>query len=343
MKIVAGLGSIDEYIPYAEAGADELFCGYIPESWARSYSLMTPMNRREVLYYNVQIGSFSELSILQEMISAYHVPVTITLNSLCYRPEQYPFLYDIICQCMAAGFHSFIVADPALLVFLRAKKLSGIRLHISGELAEVNHGMIDEMRKLGAGRIIFHRKTSLDDMQTCISVQNTRHPDQPLEYEAFALNEMCHFTGAFCNSLHCDELAHICHVPYRLGGCKESLHTSVPHKDPEIAESVRDPDTRNSDTRDPGTPEPSCVPGQTGCGLCALWKLEKAGITHLKLVSRGNYAEDTIRDIRCLRQALDILSASRSEVEYIRNMRSAIFKSGICSGACYYRHPDFCS
>lgn len=29
MKIVAGLGSIDEYIKFAEAGADEFFCGYV--------------------------------------------------------------------------------------------------------------------------------------------------------------------------------------------------------------------------------------------------------------------------------------------------------------------------
>ena len=29
MKIVAGLGSIDEYIKFAEAGADEFFCGLI--------------------------------------------------------------------------------------------------------------------------------------------------------------------------------------------------------------------------------------------------------------------------------------------------------------------------
>ena len=39
---------------------------------------------------------------------------------------------------------------------------------------------------------------------------------QTLEYEAFALNELCHFTGAFCSSLHCDELAPACRLPYRL-------------------------------------------------------------------------------------------------------------------------------
>lgn len=36
------------------------------------------------------------------------------------------------------------------------------------------------------------------------------------EFEAFVLNELCHFTGAFCNSLHCDEMGYLCRVPYRL-------------------------------------------------------------------------------------------------------------------------------
>ena len=30
MKITAGLGSVDDYLPYVEAGADELFSGYLP-------------------------------------------------------------------------------------------------------------------------------------------------------------------------------------------------------------------------------------------------------------------------------------------------------------------------
>ncbi len=31
-------------------------------------------------------------------------------------------------------------------------------------------------------------------------------PEAGMEFEAFVLNEMCQFTGAFCNSLHCDEM-----------------------------------------------------------------------------------------------------------------------------------------
>ena len=67
MKITAGLGSIDEYIRFAEAGADEFFSGYVPYSWAEKYGTVMPLNRREVFCYNVQLGAYSELEILSTM------------------------------------------------------------------------------------------------------------------------------------------------------------------------------------------------------------------------------------------------------------------------------------
>lgn len=63
MKITAGLGSIDEYVRYVEAGADEFFCGYVPYEWNKKYGTVLPLNRREVLGINVQIGAESELRI----------------------------------------------------------------------------------------------------------------------------------------------------------------------------------------------------------------------------------------------------------------------------------------
>ena len=87
MKIVAGLGSIDEYIPYVKAGADEFFCGYVPYSWTEKYGTLLPLNRREVLCSNVQLGAFSELEILASMVKKYEKPVHLTFNSLYYIPE----------------------------------------------------------------------------------------------------------------------------------------------------------------------------------------------------------------------------------------------------------------
>lgn len=49
MKITAGLGSVDDYVRYVKAGADELFCGYVPFSWAEKYGTVMALNRREVV------------------------------------------------------------------------------------------------------------------------------------------------------------------------------------------------------------------------------------------------------------------------------------------------------
>lgn len=325
MKIVAGLGSIDEYETFVKAGADEFFCGYVPFSWAEKYGVIHPLNRREVLFYNVQIGSMSELQILKKMVDYYGKPVKLTFNSLYYTGEQYPVIAEIITQCMAAGFENFIIADPALMLYLRQQKIN-CGIHLSGETAEVNRGMLEQMLPFGIRRVIFHRKNSLEDMQSCIKEAGFPH-----EYEAFILNELCHFSGAFCNSLHCDELTHLCRVPYELGNLHKKEETDVAQKD--VAETDR---IQGKEGKGLPLDEDGYLTGSTGCGLCALYRMKQVGITHLKLVGRGNYTDFMEKDIRQLRKALDILEKSDNELQYQREMKASLFPDG-CSQNCYYR------
>lgn len=325
MKIVAGLGSIDEYETFVKAGADEFFCGYVPFSWAEKYGVIHPLNRREVLFYNVQIGSMSELQILKKMVDYYGKPVKLTFNSIYYTGEQYPVIAEIIIQCMAAGFENFIIADPALMLYLRQQKIN-CGIHLSGETAEVNRGMLEQMLPFGIRRVIFHRKNSLEDMQSCI-----KEADFPHEYEAFILNELCHFSGAFCNSLHCDELTHLCRVPYELGNLHKKEETDAAQKD--VAETDR---IQGKEGKGLPLDEDGYLTGSTGCGLCALYRMKQVGITHLKLVGRGNYTDFMEKDIRQLRKALDILENSDSEAQYQKKMKASLFQDG-CSQNCYYR------
>ena len=83
---------------------------------------------------------------------------------------------------------------------------------MSGEFGEINSQMADFLEEMEICRVIFHRKNTVEDMKSCIS-----NLKKNIEYEAFVLNELCHFSGGFCNSLHCDELGHLCRVPYRVG------------------------------------------------------------------------------------------------------------------------------
>lgn len=333
MKITAGLGSIDEYERFVRAGADEFFCGYVPFSWAEKYGTVMPLNRREVLCYNVQIGAYSELEILSQMVEKYKKPVHLTFNSLYYFPEQYPEIASIIKQCMKLGFRSYIIADSALLVYLKNRGIS-CEIHLSGETGEVNSQMVKAFQRFPLKRVIFHRKNTFTDMQSVIAAQRACErnsgisPERGMEFEAFVLNEMCQFTGAFCNSLHCDEMGYLCRVPYWLGTIHEK--DAVPEKIKNLQEQAweKEPDPSAYD-------EDGYLCGESGCGLCALYQLKKAGITHLKLVGRGNYTDYMEKDIRNLRKALDILKTAEDEEEFQCTIKRTLFPEG-CSGRCYY-------
>ena len=321
MKITAGLGCADDYIRFCEAGADECFCGYVPLAWAERYGLLSPLNRREVNFYNVQIGAKSELEILRGMVQAYGKRVHLTFNSLYYTPEQYPVLADIIAQCMELGFESFILADPALLVYLRQQGMD-CEVHISGEFGEINHCAAEAFLPLAPSRIIFPRKNSAADMAQCIAY--LKEKGVSMEYEAFALNELCQFSGSFCNSFHCDELGHLCRTPYWLGGVERE------------EECVWELVSGSGDTAEQRGEEEALPPlGLTGCGLCALPELGQAGITHLKLVGRGNYADCMERDIRAVCLALNILDDVRDAGAYRKEMKRRLFAGG-CPKQCYY-------
>lgn len=316
MRIVAGLGSIDEYIPYVQAGADEFFCGYVPLSWNEKYGALQPLNRREVMNVNVQLGALEELKTLRNMIDCKGVPIKLTFNSLFYSGDQYAEIADIINECMNIGYKTFIIADPALVVYLRQQGLNECIIHLSGEMSEMNSLFINSMSKYGINRVIFHRKNSIADMKSCIEKCCNTIP----EYEAFVLNEMCQFTGAYCNSLHCDEMCHLCLVPYELGNVDGRHPKKTCAVDEIMSESVD-----------------KYLTGETGCGLCALYKLKAAGITHLKVVGRGNYIEYEKRDIAQLKKALCVLEENYEygENAYIGQMKKEIFEEK-CSGTCYY-------
>ena len=331
MKLTVGLGSVDEYIRFSEAGADEFFCGYVPYSWTQKYDTMMPLNRREVLCSNVQLGAFSELEILSSMIRDYQRPVHLTFNSLFYLPEQYPEIAKIMKACMCLGFQSYIIADPALILYLREHNID-CEIHLSGETGEVNSRMVDFFQQFSLKRVIFHRKNNFDDMKAVINAEKSYGGLRAeTEFEAFILNEMCQFTGAFCNSLHCDELGHLCRIPYWLKPLKESCTgSSFRQLRPSVPAASSQTDVPN----DSDLPE-GYLCGATGCGLCALYRLREIGITHLKLVGRGNYTDFMEQDIRMLRQALAILEPSTSEKNFQLNMREQLFPQG-CSSHCYY-------
>ena len=342
MKIVAGLGCIDDYITLVNAGADEVFCGYVPYEWNKKYGSLFPLNRREVLYYNIQISSFEDMKILRKMVDVYKVPVNITFNYLYYLEEQYEIIANIIKDLIDIGFNNFIIADLGLILYLKKNNII-CSIHLSGECAELNRLSIDFFNKLNISRYIFHRKNTIEDMEACISNNYSKN----LEYEAFILNEKCHYTGAFCNSLHCDEMIHLCKMPYNLSKVSEYVHNfedvdkrlEMYYKKLEENEESYVENQYNIENKyyleSEEEVKDSYILGGTGCGLCSLKRLERAGVTHLKVVGRGNSVNNMKRDVHNLKKAIDMLENTQDSAFYEKTVKDKLF-NGKCSGQCYY-------
>ncbi|GAA0075688.1 hypothetical protein UT300005_00660 [Clostridium sp. CTA-5] len=336
MKIVAGLGCIDDYIALVKAGADEVFCGYVPYEWNKKYGNLFPLNRREVLYYNIQISSFEDMKILKKMVDVYKVPVSITFNYLYYIEEQYEMIAKIIKDLIQVGFNNFIIADIALILYLKENHIK-CSIHLSGECAELNSFSIDFFNKLDISRYIFHRKNSIEDMKSCISNNKVKN----LEYEAFILNERCHYTGAFCNSLHCDEMIHLCKMPYYLSKVSKDIN-NFKEVDKKIESYYKEPDDNEEfymknefDIENEDETADSYIFGETGCGVCSLNRLKEAGVTHLKVVGRGNSINNMEKDVQNLKKAIDMLDNIQDSNTYEKEVKNKLF-SGKCSGQCYY-------
>lgn len=322
MKIVAGMGSIDDYERLVKAGADEVFCGFVTYEWNKKYGNLFPLNRREVLYYNVQINSLSDMKILKKMVDIYKVPVSITFNYLYYIEEQYELICNMIKDLIQIGFKDFIIADIGLILYLKENNIK-CSVELSGECAEINRLSIDFFNKLNIGRYIFHRKNTIEDMKSCIANNKVKN----LQYEAFILNERCHFTGAFCNSLHCDELAHLCKIPYHMAKISEEANHFA---------AVDRKFKLYYDKEDEGIFEEEIyIIGSTGCGLCALKRLEKVGVTHLKVVGRGNFIDIMEKDVQSLKNAINMLADTEDSDVYEKNIKDKLL-FGKCSGECYY-------
>ncbi len=327
MNIVTPLSCVENYERLVAAGADEFFCGYNSHQWLEKFANIVPMNRREYLL-NANICSLEEMKILGRMVEEYKHPVKITFNSLFYLREQYDEVVRVIKELMQLGFDTFIIADLALIMYLKEQHVD-CKVHLSGETCELNRYSMDMFQDLNITRFVFHRKNSVEDIRSCIA----NYPDKKMEYEAFMLNELCPYTGAFCNSWHCDEMAHVCKIPFRVekyntecsNFAKEEKNMRVFNRVSKINQHTL-AELRNTEYRF----------GATGCGVCKIFELEKAGVGFVKVVGRGKDLNLIEKDIKILRRFLDATPQFKNGLEYEKQVKSEV-NNGHCNEFCYYR------
>jgi putative protease len=314
MRIISPVDNFQEAGLLLEAGADELYGGYIPAGW-NDYSLSASLNQRT--FSAAQIASEKELAEIIALVHGYERTFALTLNAPFYTNEQLPLLIEYLDRMVILGIDSLILADPGLLRLLK-KRHGHLEYHASTLAHLTNSGAVRFMAEQGIQRVVLPRHLGVSDMTSIIQ----QAPG--VLCDAFLLVGKCPNSEGLCTFHHSSpEKIWPCEVPYEInplaGGASSQLQQAI-QKQNSWSETNR----------------------RHGCGLCAIPALQKAGVHGLKLVGRGAPAAQKVRNVTLTREFLDLAGSITDFAKYRQKAMAAHRErfGAVChQNVCYY--PEF--
>lgn len=261
-------------------GANDLYCGYLDETWRGMYGGDATVSRRQG---QANLSSPEAMESLLSEARRHGVTVHLTLNARVTK-EQIPHLVRIADQWAALGGSGIILQDPELLRLLRSR----LSLTFTASLltVTVNASAASFWRSLGADRMVLPRFLGISEMRAV-----TRAVPE-LTYEAMVMGDRCPFVDGFCRSVHAESYA-----PAGEGETPArdvfTYHTSgsAYHLCGEYAAPCADP-----------------------CAACLLSDLEDSGIEIGKLGGRGTPLETRLRWLDFVREGRRASQARYREI-----------------------------
>ncbi|MCL2309503.1 MAG: U32 family peptidase [Proteobacteria bacterium] len=328
MKIVAPVVNVEEVEVLSQAGANEFYCGFVPDDWVTRFRIPN-LNRRPS-------GNFRNDADLGRAVRAAHqreCSISLVLNAQSYTDEQVGALLSIASSFLDMGGDALIVSDLGLLAELH-ERVPSCRIHVSSVATCRNSSAALFCKELGATRLILPRDVTI--AEAC-EIANEA-PD--IEIEAFILNDGCVFEEGACATLH---------LPQRLGGpicidnhvnlykrrgrghLRESFLGELEENDREYRKWLWYRFSCGFTTNEAGKPFGPC-------GLCALPALLSGGITAVKIAGREAPIIRKQASVRMVRTVLDRIEAgehSKLVMRFAQELRPSVehCKTGYM---CYY-------
>lgn len=342
LKIISPLREKEEALPLIEAGADELYCGYLSPEWVNKYTGFE--------FERKGGGSnFADLEELKKAVELSHgkgVPVYLTINGL-YVNKQYPLLLKIVDQLSQIGLDGYIVADIGLLLTLRQRGFEK-QIHISTGGTVFNSEAVDFYKDLGASRIILDRQTTLKSIKEL----SDNHPD--IDFEVFILNTLCVYIDGFCTFMHTygpESTEDISKKDWE----KDKKLSVVITYDPEIKSdacclrySVKGFDAALDKKIIPTKIKPTFykqLADGVECGACAIYDISRSRAKSIKIVGRQLGLGIRLKGTKFIRACLEILENNKdiNRQDFIHKVQGLYRKSfkynKNCRGNnCY--HPE---
>jgi U32 family peptidase len=294
------------------AGADELYGGYIPAVWQERYGLAASANQRT--FAAAQIASFDQLCAIVERVRRKGGRFALTLNAPFYSAEQQSLLVELVERAVPAGIHGVILADLGLLRTLR-RAHPQLQYHASTLAHLMNSAAVSLYLRQGIDRVIFPRHLSLGEMEATVR----QLPQTP--FDAFMLIGKCPNTEGLCTFQHSSpERVWPCEIPYDIAPLHQPASAA-------LQEAMRRQRSWSLTDR------------RHGCGLCAIPRLQRMGISALKLVGRGAPAAQKVRNIELVRRFLALAQREDDAQSFYRAARQQHrqhFAAPCSTNVCYY-------
>jgi len=352
MNIVAPLSHKDEIKYLLNSGANEIYCGVLTEEWKNKFVDFASVDRRP--YPHACLKNYNELEMVTQYGRKKGVPVYLTINEF-YSNDQIPMIITHIAKAKEAGIAGLIIADFPLLFHLKnVVKKKSLKIHISGRANVLNKKALGFFKELGADRIILPRQITLEEAKIISEQAKVLN----METEVFILNLRCRFLDGFCTFYHKSNglikntlKLRTLKVPWLKHKPSSFLGSRIRPKLQKIILKdffgcCLDYDVETEGNR----PIPENLKNRirnsfglewvlNSCGACSLYRLNKIGVTQVKIVGRENELEKKINDIQFIKETLLLLKTGITEEQFIETSKVLYtkFYSIPCnSKLCYY-------
>ena len=304
-RILAPFNNVDQVDPLKEAGADELYCGYLNKELTKKWpAAFYVLNRRGE---GSSFENYEAFKIAVKKAERNDLAVFVTLNGL-YTPEQYPFLHKLVksLDCLD-GVKGLIVADLGFFLSLKDNKFKK-EIHISTGGACFNSRTAKFYEKVGADRVILDRELTGKEIRRIITEKAAK-----IDFEIFILNGPCDFADGFCAFFHCFEMDHSPKVTedifYRHSYNTEQTNTGCRFYFKILQEGRFDVINSATNKRMKHSFKYDSNKGcSEGCRLCDLYDLKESPIKSLKIVGRETEKSRIVADVKLVSEVLRYLS-----------------------------------
>ncbi|BBF43385.1 collagenase family protease [Lachnospiraceae bacterium KM106-2] len=318
MRVLVPLNNIEHMQDYMDAGAGEFYIGFYDNAWWKEFGEYADINRMSGYKERANPHDFQKvLQIIQE-IKKFEKLIYVTFNSSMYSKEQFVYIRKYFQELKKVGVDGVIVSCVELVKIAEEIGLPSVISTISGVY---NSDIARFYAKEGAKRIILPRDLSVEE------IEKITKEVKEVEYEVFMMRNGCMYSDSNCLGFHRSEKCSVC--------------SSIIQSPNEIKMEKDDFKTRNATELNDMIYLDHFHPN--ACGLCAIYRFVKMGITACKIVGRSDEWECVCEDIRMVARNVEIAKVCESEEEFFDKMempedRVTRCKLGL---SCYYPEMRF--